>query len=175
MSAIKFRIGVSSCLLGQNVRYDGGHRRNDYIVDTLGEIFDLVAVCPETELGMPTPRETIQLEGDVERPDLRSTSTRQDWTSPMAAWSRKRILELKDEALAGFIFKKNSPSCGLFKVPVIQTDGSEILGGRGMFAAEFTRAFPDIPVEDAQRLADTEIRDEFLARVQAFYRQSTAE
>ena len=164
------KIGVSACLLGQEVRYDGGQKKDPYVTDTLGELFELVPVCPEVEVGMSTPREPIQLQGDPSAPELVAPGSDRNWTKEMSDWSRSRSRELAVEALSGFVFKKNSPSCGLFQVPVIQKDGSELLLGRGFFAAAFARVYPLMPTEDEARLSEPSLRANFLERVFAYHR-----
>ena len=169
-TAKTLRIGVSACLLGQMVRYDGGHKRNDYVTDTLGEVFDLVPVCPEAEVGMGTPRETIQLAGDPAAPNLVGTESGRDWTREMGDWSKNRSRELAGEDLCGFVLKKNSPSCGLFRVPVIQEKGEPLAVGRGLFAAAFVRAHPLIPVVDEEGLSEAVRRENFLEKIFAYQR-----
>ncbi len=166
----EIRIGVSSCLLGQEVRYDGGHKQFRFATDILADHFILVPVCPEVEVGMTIPRETIRLEGDPDRPRLVAPKSGTDWTSRMAAWSRRRTRELATEQLCGYIFKKNSPSCGIFRVKVYPDQGMPTRKGRGMFAAAFTAANPLIPVEDEGRLNDPHLRENFIERVFAFHR-----
>jgi len=170
MDGKEIRIGVSACLLGQKVRFDGGHKHNRYLTDTLADYFELVPVCPEAEVGMGTPRETVRLEGDLEHPRMIAPRSAQDWTTRMNTWSRKRSRELVPEGLSGFVFKKGSPSCGVFRVPVMQDSGQPLRKGRGLFAAEFTRAFPLVPVEEEGRLHDPRLRENFIARIFAFHR-----
>lgn len=170
MKTAEIRIGASACLLGQKVRHDGGHKRNPYLIDTLSDFFKIVSVCPEAEVGMGTPRESIRLTGDLAAPRLIAPRSGTDWTEPMIHWSRGRIRELADLNLCGFVFKKKSPSCGLFRLSVMQENGQPIAEGRGLFAAEFTRAFPLIPVEEEGRLGDARLRENFLERVFAYER-----
>lgn len=157
-------VGVSSCLLGQQVRYDGGHKRDAYVVDTLGAWFRYVAVCPEVECGMPVPREAIRLEGDPESPFLMGRVSREDMTGRMEAWSRTRLAQLADEELCGCILKKDSPSCGLKRVKVYR-EGFSVKSGSGIFAAALTRRFPQLPVEEEGRLNDSKLRENFIERV----------
>ncbi len=164
----KIRIGVSSCLIGENVRYDGGHRLNSFVTGTLAEKFELVPVCPEAELGMGVPRETVDLEGDIASPGMIGTHSRKDWTQPMVNWAEKRIDELADLNLCGFVFKKGSPSCGVNRVPVIQENREPVLQGRGLFAMAFMKTNPNMPVEDELRLEDPEVRKEFVNKIYAF-------
>ncbi len=164
------RIGVSACLLGQKVRYDGDHRRNAFIMDVLGQYWELVPVCPETETGMPVPRETVDLYGDPEKPRMIASRTRTDWTGRMNRWSAERLGQLEELDLSGFIFKARSPSCGVFRVPVIRDSGRKYRRGRGLFAARFMRANPLLPVEEEGRLEDAGLREHFLERVFGYHR-----
>ena len=167
-SAIK--IGVSTCLLGQKVRYDGGHKHNRYITQTLGQFFEFVPVCPESECGLGIPREAMRLVGDVENPRLVTNKSRIDHTEQMMTWASKRLDALEKEDLCGFIFKKGSPSSGLFRVKVYNEKGHPVNSGRGLFAAAFTGRFPRIPVEEEGRLHDPMLRENFIERVFALKR-----
>ena len=139
------RIGVSACLLGQRVRFDGGHKHTPFITDTLGKLFTLVGVCPEVGCGLSTPREAMRLEGDPAAPRLVVISTGEDLTEQMLAYCREKVVELEKEDLCGFIFKKNSPSSGLSNVTVY--DGGIPAGfGRGLFADAVVQRFPLLPV-----------------------------
>jgi uncharacterized protein YbgA (DUF1722 family)/uncharacterized protein YbbK (DUF523 family) len=167
----EIKIGVSSCLLGQEVRFDGGHKRDRYVVETLADYLTLVAVCPEAEVGMGTPRETVRLVGESAAPRMVGGKTGEDWTVRMNSWSTKRSKELAAEDLCGYVFKKNSPSCGVFRVKVYTDTGNLATPpGRGLFAAEFARQYPMVPIEDEGRLHDPGLRENFLERVFAFRR-----
>lgn len=157
-------IGVSSCLLGESVRYDGGHKRNHYITDTLARLLRLVPVCPEVGCGMPTPREAMSLEGDPANPRLMTNHTRLDKTEQVRAYCRSRVNGFDDEDICGFIFKKDSPSCGLFRVN-IYNNGVPIDSARGLFAAAVVERFPLLPVEEEESLNDPLIRESFMERV----------
>ncbi len=157
-------IGVSSCLLGEIVRYDGGHKRDRYIVETLGRLFRLLPVCPEVGCGLPVPREAMRLEGDPSAPRLVTSGTRIDLTGRMLEYSSRKLDELAAGDLCGFIFKKNSPSCGLFEVEIFET--AALAGsGRGLFAAAVVKRFPQLPVEEEGRLHDKDLRENFIRRV----------
>jgi uncharacterized protein YbgA (DUF1722 family)/uncharacterized protein YbbK (DUF523 family) len=162
-------IGVSSCLLGEEVRYDGGHKHDRYITDTLGRFFRFVSVCPEVGCGLPIPRESMRLEGDPASPRLMATRSRRDLTDQMLAYCAEKVVELEHENLCGFIFKKNSPSSGLFRVKVYQNDMPS-KSGSGLFAAAMARHFPLLPMEEEGRLNDPAIRENFLERVFCFHR-----
>ena len=157
-------IGVSACLLGEHVRYDGGHKYDRYIADTLGRFFSFVPVCPEVECGLPIPREVMQLEGDPAAPRLMTRQTRSDMTGTMLFFCSDRIRELSKEDLCGFIFKERSPSCGLTMVPLF--DGSDYKRiATGLFANEIVRCFPSMPLVEAGRLNNPCIRENFIERV----------
>jgi len=164
------KIGVSTCLLGEKVRFDGGHKHDRYITGTLGRFFTFVPVCPETECGLGIPREAMRLAGNVESPRLVTNRTGVDHTERMQQWARRRLDELAKEDLCGYIFKKDSPSSGLHRVRVYTPKGPPVRTGRGLFAAAFTQRFPRIPVEDEGRLHDPALRENFIERVFAFRR-----
>lgn len=162
----KMKLGISSCLLGHEVRYNGGHARDLFVINTFAPYVDFVAVCPEVECGMPVPREAIHLVGDVKNPRLMSTKTKIDFTSQMQNWSRKKIAELETEELCGFIFKKGSPSSGLHRIRVYQGEGKQPLRtGIGMFTRAFIEHFPTLPVEDEGRLHDPALREHFIEKI----------
>ncbi len=164
------KIGVSTCLLGEKVRFDGGHKHNRYITQTLGQFFEFVPVCPESECGLGIPREAMRLVGEVERPRLVTNKTRIDHTDQMLSWAVGRLDALEKENLCGFIFKKDSPSSGLFRVKVYNDKGQPVKTGRGLFAAAFTNRFPRIPVEEEGRLHDPALRENFIEQVFALKR-----
>ena len=147
----RIRMGVSACLLGQQVRYDGGHKHDRYITDILGEYLEFVAVCPEVEAGFSIPRETFRLVGDPENPRLVTTRSNVDHTERMLAWAEKRVAELEKENLCGFIFKSDSPNSGLSRVKVYNAKGMAEKKGVGLFARAFTQHFPLLPVEEEGR------------------------
>jgi uncharacterized protein YbbK (DUF523 family) len=159
------KIGVSSCLLGRNVRYDGGHAFDNFITDTLGKYVEFVPVCPESECGLGVPRPAMQLKGEVESPRLVVIKTGQDHTDRMVLWAHKRLEQLLGENLAGFIFKEKSPSCGKANVNVFGAKGRPIKKGQGIFAAMFIKRFPLIPVEEEGRLNDPLLRENFIERI----------
>lgn len=166
MEKKKIKIGVSRCLLGEMVRYDGGHQHDRYITGTLGRFFEFVPVCPEVECGMPTPREALRLVGDPENPRLVTQKSGQDHTEQMRNWAGPVLDRLQRENIRGYIFKKNSPSSGLFKIKVYpENGGPPARNGRGIFAAMFTERFPLMPVEDDGRLNDEGLKVNFLTRV----------
>jgi len=164
------QVGVSACLLGEAVRYDGGHKHDHYISGTLGKFFSFVPVCPEVECGMPTPREAMRLEGDPAAPRLMTRLSRIDKTGQMLAFCSRRLRELENADLCGFIFKKDSPSSGLFRVEVYGTGGMTTKSGSGIFAAAVARHFPLLPLEEEGRLNDPAIRDNFIERIFSYRR-----
>ena len=159
------RLGISACLLGDEVRYDGGHKRNAFLTDVLGQRVDWIRVCPEVDVGMGTPRETLQLVREGDRVRMLTTRSRVDHTDAMEAWARARVEALAAEDLSGYVLKKDSPSCGLEGVTLFDAGGREAGRGRGLFAEALIRRFPDLPVEDEGRLADPGIRHAFIDRV----------
>jgi len=167
----KIKIGVSSCLLGKEVRYNGGHSHDRYITGTLGQYFTFVDVCPEVEAGFGIPRETLRLVGDPESPRLLTSRTRRDCTETMRNWAQKRVEELAEENLCGFIFKSKSPSSGMERVKVYTEKGFPGSNkGVGLFARAFMERFPLVPVEEEGRLHDAALRENFIERIFALKR-----
>jgi len=166
----RIRMGISSCLLGQLVRYDGGHKHDAYLTETLGQYFEFVAVCPEVECGLPTPREPMHLEGDPASPRLVTLKSSIDHTERMQRWARARVRELEREDLCGFIFKSKSPSSGMERVKVYRGKGPPARVGVGLFARAFREHFPLLPVEEEGRLHDPVLRESFIERVFALKR-----
>jgi len=163
--ANRIRLGISSCLLGEKVRYDGGHKLDRYLTDTLGLYVEYVPVCPEKECGLPVPREAMRLVGDPEKPRLVTVRTGMDKTGQMLQWARRRVVELEKENLSGFIFKSKSPSSGMERVKVYDDNGMPSKKGVGLFARAFMDHFPLLPVEEEGRLHDPLIRENFIERV----------
>jgi uncharacterized protein YbgA (DUF1722 family)/uncharacterized protein YbbK (DUF523 family) len=161
----RLRVGVSTCLLGEKVRYDGGHKLNRYVRDTLGVYFDFVPVCPEFELGLGVPREAMRLVGDPADPRLVTNKTGVDLTGRMKEWSARRVEALAAEELCGFIFKSKSPSSGMERVKVYTEAGMPAKSGSGLFARAYMDRFPNIPVEEEGRLNDPPLRENFIERV----------
>jgi len=159
------RLGISTCLLGENVRYDGGHKLDRFLTDTLGQYVEYVPVCPELECGLGVPRESLRLVGDPESPRLVTTRTNIDQTERMLKWAVKRVKELQKEDLCGFIFKSNSPSSGMKRVRVYNEKGMPVKKGAGLFARVFMDHFPLIAVEEEGRLHDPGLRENFIERI----------
>jgi uncharacterized protein YbbK (DUF523 family) len=166
----KIKIGISSCLLGNNVRYDGGNRGEVYLRDTLGQIAEWVPVCPEVESGLTVPREAMHLIGDRDIPRLVTILTGIDHTERLTHWSRGKILELSQLNLCGFVFKARSPSCGVRDAAIIIPSGSTVGKGTGLFTAAIMRYFPALPIEDEEGLRDAAPRQDFMKRVFAYQR-----
>ncbi|MFH1242852.1 MAG: DUF523 and DUF1722 domain-containing protein [Pseudomonadota bacterium] len=161
----KIRLGISSCLLGEEVRYDGGHKLDRFLRDTLGKYVEYVPVCPEVECGLGVPREAMRLEGKIESPRLVTNRTKVDHTKRMLTWARRRVKELEKEDLWGFIFKSGSPSSGMERVKVYRDSRMPVKNGVGMFARVFMEHFPLIPVEEDGRLYDPALRENFIERI----------
>ena len=167
----KIKIGVSSCLIGEKVRWNGDHKQNHFVREILANYFEYVSVCPEMEVGMGVPRETVALYGNLEKSRMISKKTKTDWTKPMEYYIKDRISSLEHENLCGYIFKSKSPSCGLGRVPVYAEFGSHrVRHGAGVFAKAFTNKFPLVPTEDEGRLNDPMIRENFIVKVFSFSR-----
>jgi uncharacterized protein YbbK (DUF523 family) len=157
------RLGISSCLLGDEVRWDGGHKRHEWLAGVLGPRVEWVRVCPEVEIGLGVPREPIRLERRGDGVRLLATESRRDLTAVMTEWAKSRVRSLGD--LDGYVLKSRSPSCGLGPVPV--HGGGP---GRGLFAAALAAAHPDLPVVEETHLSRDEDRARFLQRAAAYRR-----
>lgn len=164
-------IGISTCLLGHKVRYDGGHKYDSWLVETLGKYVDYVPVCPEVECGLPVPREAMRLVGDPENPQLLTIKTGIDHTPRMNAWAEQKIAELAKKDLCAYVFKSKSPSSGMERVKVYPPGGGVASKkGVGIFARAFMQAFPDLPVEEEGRLHDPDLRENFIERIFVVWR-----
>ena len=164
------RVGVSACLLGQRVRYDGGHKADPFIIETLGRYFSWVPVCPEMEIGLGTPREPIRLEGDAASPSLIATVSGHDHTTRMQRFAAQRVPQLAELGLHGYVLKKNSPSCGMMGVRVYGSSGRPRRSGRGLFARVLMARLPSLPVEEEDRLQEPGLREHFIEQVYAYHR-----
>ncbi len=169
------RLGVSSCLLGRKVRYDGQHKRDAFLVDVLGPFVEWVPVCPELEVGMGVPREPIRLAGDPAAPRLVAERSGKDHTTAMVRFAEARVRELAGLGLDGFVLKKGSPSCGMERVRVYGPKGGPPRrDGVGMFARALRDRMPLLPVEEEGRLADPALRESFVERIFAYARWRAA-
>lgn len=164
------RLGISACLLGQQVRFGGGHKRDAFLVDTLGPLVEWVPVCPEVEVGLGTPRETLRLVRKDDAVRMVQPKSGRDITDQMRAWARKRVEALAGERLAGYVLKKDSPSCGMERVRIYAESGTAEKGGRGLFAEALIARYPLLPVEEEGRLWDPRLRENFVERIFAYAR-----
>jgi uncharacterized protein YbgA (DUF1722 family)/uncharacterized protein YbbK (DUF523 family) len=164
------RLGISSCLLGRKVRFDGGHKRDAFVVDSLGPFVEWVPVCPELESGLGVPRESMRLVRDADGIRLLTVNTQRDVTDTVAKWSTRKLRELADDALCGFVLKKDSPTCGMERVKVYGPGGIPHKAGHGLFAAALMERFPNLPVEEEGRLSDPKLRENFIERIFAYQR-----
>jgi uncharacterized protein YbgA (DUF1722 family)/uncharacterized protein YbbK (DUF523 family) len=170
MTTAPLRIGISRCLLGHEVRYDGGHKRDQFLTEVLGCYVEWVPVCPEVEAGLGTPREAMRLVGDADRPRLITIKSGSDYTEVLESTTVVRIQSLKKLDLSGYVFKKDSPSCGMERVRLYNPHGMPNRQGIGIFARAFMNHFPLIPVEEEGRLCDPGLRENFIERVFCYRR-----
>ena len=170
MTTLPLRLGISRCLLGEEVRFDGGHRRDAFLTEVLGRYVEWVPVCPEVEAGLGTPREAMRLVGDPQDPRLVTIKSGIEHTRALKTMTTHRIEELKSFDLSGYVFKKGSPSCGVERVPIYNAHGVPSRQGVGLFAKAFIDQFPLIPVEEEGRLCDPTLRENFIERVFCYRR-----
>ena len=161
----KLRLGISACLLGEAVRYDGNHKHDPFLTGTLGQHVEFVPVCPEAESGMGIPREAMRLEGDPASPRLITIHSRIDKSRQLIDWNRRKLKQLDGEALHGYIFKAKSPSCGMERVKVYGEKGMPAHKGAGLFARALMERWPLLPVEEEGRLQDPKLRENFIERL----------
>lgn len=167
----KIKIGLSSCLLGEKVRYDGQGAEDKFVSVDLARYFEYIKVCPEMAIGMGTPRETIRLVDENGQVKVKNREGSNDYTDKMVSFSAIKVKQLAEENLSGYIFKKSSPSCGAFKIKLYNTAGETIHNNEaGVFAKKFQETYPWIPVEEDGRLNDAALRHNFLSRVFAYKR-----
>jgi uncharacterized protein YbgA (DUF1722 family)/uncharacterized protein YbbK (DUF523 family) len=159
------RLGVSSCLLGEKVRFDGGHARDRFVTDILGQWFEWVPVCPEVEIGMSTPRPTIRLVEESNGLHLVAPSTGEDFTARMKSYAQRRVEELRKLDLDGYVLKKSSPSCGFERIKVYKQEMPLRRDERGMFVTRLVQDWPALPIEEDGRLNDPRLRENFIERV----------
>ncbi|MBX3345741.1 MAG: DUF523 and DUF1722 domain-containing protein [Nitrospira sp.] len=170
MTTSALRLGISRCLLGEQVRFDGGHKRDQFLTDVLGRYVEWVPVCPEVEAGLGTPREAMRLVGDPQQPRLVSIKSGRDHTRALELVTDRRLVDLEAVDLSGFVFKKDSPSCGVERVRTYNEHGMPNRKGVGLFARAFVGRFPLIPVEEEGRLSDPLLRENFIERVFCYRR-----
>jgi uncharacterized protein YbgA (DUF1722 family)/uncharacterized protein YbbK (DUF523 family) len=166
----RVRIGISSCLLGERVRYDGGHKKDEFLTNQFGRYVEWVPVCPELEIGLGVPRETLRLVSGGNGTRLVAPGSGLDHTEKMHAWAKQRISDLADQGLCGYVFKRSSPSCGLERVKVYRGTGLLHRQGRGLYAAGIVDRLPNLPVEEEGRLNDPRLRENFVSRVFCYRR-----
>jgi uncharacterized protein YbbK (DUF523 family) len=160
------RIGISSCLLGERVRYDGGHKRDAYIIETLGRHFEFVPICPEVAIGLGVPRKPIKLVGDPRSPRAVCVDDPTlDVTDKLSAYGARMAREL--DGISGYILKSRSPSCGMEGVEVFPS----VATAAGLYARAFMDLQPLLPVEEEDRLADPALRENFIERVYDYRRR----
>jgi uncharacterized protein YbgA (DUF1722 family)/uncharacterized protein YbbK (DUF523 family) len=165
------RIGVSACLLGQEVRFDGGHKRNDFLTGTLGDFVEFVAVCPEVDIGLGIPRESLRLvRADDGMVRMVANKSGADLSNTMNTYAERRAAALEREDLSGYVLKKDSPSCGMERVRIYGGSGVPTRDGRGLFAEALIRRLPNLPIEEEGRLNDSKLRENFIERVFAYHR-----
>lgn len=169
MSNAKIRLGISSCLLGQKVRFDGNHKHDSFLTGTLGEYFEWVPVCPEVAIGLGIPRPPIRLVGSPAAPravGVKDVSL--DVTDKLAAYGKQQARKL--DGLSGYVFKSRSPSCGMERVKIYQSGGVPAKSGRGIYAEAFLSGQPWLPAEEEGRLSDPRLRENFIERVFVYQR-----
>jgi len=170
MTTGPLRLGISRCLLGDEVRFDGGHKRDNFLTDVLGPYVEWVPVCPEVEAGLGTPREAMRLVGDPAHPRLLTIKSGRDHTRALEKMTTGRLAELGNLDLSGYVFKRGSPSCGVERVRVYTEQAMPSHNGVGIFARAFIEHFPLIPVEEEGRLCDAPLREKFIERVFCYRR-----
>ena len=165
---VPLRIGVSACLLGEPVRFDGGHKRDFFLVDALGRFVNWVPVCPELESGLGVPRESMRLVGTAGEIRLVTARTAHDHTETVTRYTLQRMEQIAEEELSGFVLKRDSPTCGLERVRVYNSSGVPARNGRGLFAAALVARFPTLPVDEEGRLTDPRLRENFIECIFAY-------
>jgi uncharacterized protein YbgA (DUF1722 family)/uncharacterized protein YbbK (DUF523 family) len=168
----QLRIGVSSCLLGNEVRFDSGHKRDRFVTDVLSNFVEFVPVCPEVEVGMGIPRPALRLihHGDAAEVRLVEIKSGRDHTLAMERYAARRVAELRKLGLVGYVLKRSSPSCGMERVKVYGKAGMPTKAGVGLYARALLAAYPELPVEEEGRLNDPVLRENFIERVFAYHR-----
>lgn len=164
------RIGISSCLLGEKVRFDASHKRDPFITEILGKYFEWVTVCPELEVGMGVPREAVRLVASGENLRMVGVRSKEDWTGRMVQYAKRRADEIGKMGLSGFILKSKSPSCGMERVRYYSDAGMPGANGPGLFARAIIERFPLLPIEEEGRLNDPELRENFIERIFCYHR-----
>ncbi len=166
----RVRIGISSCLLGEKVRFDGGHKKDEFLTSHFGRYVEWVPVCPEFEIGLGVPRESLRLVSDGKVTHLFAPRSGLDHTDRMNQWTRDQAERLAAQGLCGYVLKRSSPSCGLERVKVYKGTGLLNRDGRGLFAAGLVDRFPNLPMEEEGRLNDPRLRENFVSQVFSYKR-----
>ena len=169
----RIRLGVSSCLLGDKVRFDGGHKRSAFLAETLEPFVEWVPLCPEVGAGLSSPRPALRLVARDNGVRIEERKSGADHTNAITSWSERAVSRLESADLDGYVLVKGSPSCGLERVRIYDGNGNQKSQGSGVFAAALTGSFPDLPVEEEGRLRDAGLREAFFERVFARRRLST--
>ncbi len=165
----KITLGISSCLLGNHVRHDGSHKKNQYVMESLSSWFEFRAVCPEAAIGLGVPRPAMRLVKTAQGIRmLVSKSPENDLTDRLIAWSENAVDNMHD--LSGYILKSQSPSCGMERVRIFDHNGVPKKEAAGLFAATLMQAMPWLPVEEEGRLNDPTLRENFIQRVYIYHR-----
>jgi uncharacterized protein YbgA (DUF1722 family)/uncharacterized protein YbbK (DUF523 family) len=167
---VRLRIGISACLIGQEVRFDGGHKRSDFLVDIFGPLVEFVPICPGVEIGLGVPRETLRLVRRNQEVRLVANQSGSDLTDSMRRYANRRTRALAKDDLSGYILKKDSPSCGMERVRIYAGNRMPLRDGRGLYAEALMRRYPNLPVEEEGRLNDARLRENFIERVFAYRR-----
>ncbi len=168
MDSKKLIIGISSCLLGEKVRYDGQSKRDDILINKLHHDFILLSICPEVEIGMPVPRERLNLIGSSDNLKMIADETGKDWSDEMREFSKMRILQSDFKNISGLILKSKSPSCGIKTVKVLNNSELISQNGTGLFAEVAMKSYPTLPIIEAQELHNDDVYTDFICRVENF-------
>jgi uncharacterized protein YbgA (DUF1722 family)/uncharacterized protein YbbK (DUF523 family) len=168
--SLPIQVGISTCLLGEKVRFDGGHKKDRYLTDVLSNYFEFVATCPEIEIGMGVPRDSVRLVNTSNSIRMIGPKTNTDWTDKMVSYSEKLVKKFSASNLSGYILKSDSPTCGMERVRIYNPSGIPNKNGRGLFAEALIKSNPYLPVEEEGRLNDAKIRENFITRVFSYHR-----
>jgi uncharacterized protein YbgA (DUF1722 family)/uncharacterized protein YbbK (DUF523 family) len=166
----RVRVGISSCLLGERVRYDGGHKKDEFLTNHFGRFVEWVPLCPEVAIGLGVPRETIRLVDDKHGIHLIAPGSGLDHTEKMVRWTDEQSGFIAKQELCGYVLKRSSPTCGMERVKVFRGSGVLHRAGSGIFAAGLMQHFPNLPLEEEGRLNDPRLRENFVSRVFCYRR-----
>ncbi|MFH1132560.1 MAG: DUF523 domain-containing protein [Pseudomonadota bacterium] len=167
MLTIPIKLGVSACLLGQNVRYDGKNKRYPLLKNLFDREIVWIPVCPEVELGLGTPRSRIRLEKVQDSVRLVMPATGEDLTDAMENYARRRVSELRAENICGFVFKSSSPSCGMRRVPIYSGELAHNEEGAGAFVRVLIEQWANLPIEEESGLMEPNLQKSFVEKVLA--------